>query len=350
MDLDLTEDQLALREMVEGFTTKESPIAVVRDAEPLGFDPRLWHHVVAMGLPSMAVPEAAGGGGAGILDLAVAVEQLGRALSPVPVIEAAVATLTLAESAGDTPGATAALAEAAVAGELMVTLAVQPAADGVARLVPAGAVADAVLALDGDELVVTRQHDISPEHPAPAVPNLGSLPLADRSLHTGERIVVARGTAAVDAHHRAVQRWQLLTAVAQVGAGDRALELGLEYVMERRAFGVLIGSFQAIQHRLADDVTALEGARLLAYEAAWAHDAGAADAARLAAMAFLFASETAFTTAAHCLQFHGGYGYTLEYDIQLYFRRSKAWTLLAGDPRAGYADLAHRLYPSKEEG
>jgi alkylation response protein AidB-like acyl-CoA dehydrogenase len=62
----------------------------------------------------------------------------------------------------------------------------------------------------------------------------------------------------------------------------------------------------------------------------------------------LFASDTAFTTASHSLHFHGGYGYTLEYDIQLYFRRAKAWPQLAGDRRAAYAALAHRLYDETE--
>jgi alkylation response protein AidB-like acyl-CoA dehydrogenase len=70
---------------------------------------------------------------------------------------------------------------------------------------------------------------------------------------------------------------------------------------------------------------------------------GAAD---LATMSFLFAAETAFTTASESLHFHDGYGYTLEYDIQLYFRRAKAWPLVAGDRRAGYAELARRLYGS----
>jgi alkylation response protein AidB-like acyl-CoA dehydrogenase len=61
-------------------------------------------------------------------------------------------------------------------------------------------------------------------------------------------------------------------------------------------------------------------------------------------MSFLFASETAFRTASESLHFHGGYGYTLEYDIQLYFRRAKAWPLVDGDRRTGYAELAHLLY------
>jgi len=111
---------------------------------------------------------------------------------------------------------------------------------------------------------------------------------------------------------------------------------------------VLIGSFQTIQHRLADNATAVDGARLLAYQAAWAHDAGRPAAADLATMSFLFAAETAVTTASESLHFHGGYGYTLEYDIQLYFRRAKAWPLVAGDRRAGYAELARRLYGSPD--
>jgi alkylation response protein AidB-like acyl-CoA dehydrogenase len=180
--------------------------------------------------------------------------------------------------------------------------------------------------------------------PTPATPNLGALPIADWPLDGGDRIVLARGAEALDAHADAVAHWELLTGMAFVGLGERALEIGLEYVKERTAFGVLVGSFQTIQHRLADDVTALDGSRLLALEAAWAQDAGQPDAAELATMAFLYAGETAFKTAAECLQFHGGYGYTLEYDIQLYFRRAKAWMLVAGDSKARYADLAHRIF------
>jgi alkylation response protein AidB-like acyl-CoA dehydrogenase len=344
MDLDLNEDQVALREMVEDFVEKESSIETVRAAEPLGFDLGVWQKVVGMGLTTITVPESLGGGGAGFLDLAIAVEHFGRTLTPVPLIEAAVATHTLA-ALGEQAGA---LLTDAIAGNALVTVAVRPAEGGVARIVPAGAVADAVVALDGDELVAVRQSTISPANPAAAIPNLGALPIADRRLDEGERIVLARGEEAVVHYERAVRQWELLTGTALVGAGQRALDIGLEYVMERRAFGVLIGSFQTIQHRFADDVTALDGARLIAYEAAWAQDVGQADAGELATMAFLYAGDTAFKTAAESLQFHGGYGYTLEYDIQLYFRRAKAWVLVAGDPKARYAELAHRLYGLEE--
>jgi alkylation response protein AidB-like acyl-CoA dehydrogenase len=141
-----------------------------------------------------------------------------------------------------------------------------------------------------------------------------------------------------------VRQWRLLTAAALAGLAARALDIGLGYVVQRRAFGVLIGSFQTVQHRLADHATAVDGARLLTYKAAWALDAGLPSAGHLAEAAFLFAAETAFATASDSLHFHGGYGYTLEYDIQLYFRRAKAWPLVAGDRRAGYAALARSRY------
>jgi alkylation response protein AidB-like acyl-CoA dehydrogenase len=86
----------------------------------------------------------------------------------------------------------------------------------------------------------------------------------------------------------------------------------------------------------------------LAYEAAWATGEGHADAAALATMAFLFSSEVAFKVAADSLHLHGGYGYTLEYDIQLYFRRAKAWPLAFGDPKDGYGALAARLFEHEE--
>jgi hypothetical protein len=255
----------------------------------------------------------------------------------VPLIEAAAASGLLVSYAGPR------VLEPLVAGDLVATLALEPAGGPVARLVPAGAVADLVVVLRGDELLLAEQ----PGQPAAVLPNLGAMPLADCPIPDGA-VVLARGPEAVAAYRRGVAHWKLLTAAALAGLAARALEIGTAYVLQRRAFGVLIGSFQTVQHRLADNATAIDGARLLAYEAAWAHDAGRPDAASLASMALLFASETAFKTASESLHFHGGYGYTLEYDIQLYFRRAKAWPLVAGDPRAEYARLARSLYGPEE--
>jgi alkylation response protein AidB-like acyl-CoA dehydrogenase len=92
VDLDLSDDQEALRSALRDFFEKEAPTEVVRAAEPLGFDAALWRKVVGLGLGAIAVPEERGGGGAGFVELAIAAEILGRTLAPVPLIEAAVAT------------------------------------------------------------------------------------------------------------------------------------------------------------------------------------------------------------------------------------------------------------------
>jgi alkylation response protein AidB-like acyl-CoA dehydrogenase len=350
VNLDFTDRQQEFADVVRGFFDKETPIEVVRAAEPLGFDRGLWDKAVQMGLTGMTVPESRGGGGAEMVDVAIVAECLGEHLAPVPVVEAVVATHLLAETTekGKAAGAGAddlpELVTGAVEGRLMATLALHPVLAGTARLVPAGAVADLVVALDGERLVLIRQDGGEAERPPAAVPNLGALPVADCPLDGARTVVLAEGAGAVDAYRRAVSRWRLLTGTALAGLGARALAIGREYVLERRAFGVLIANFQTVQHRLADNVTSLEGARLLAYEAAWAQDAGLASADSLATMAFLFAAETAGKTTADSLQVHGGYGYTLEYDIQLYYRRAKAWPLVAGDPRHLYAGLAQGLY------
>ncbi len=327
MNLDFTEEQQALRGTLRDFFEKESPPRAVRAAEPLGFDAALWRKVCELGLPFAAVPEELGGGGAGWVELAIAAEALGQYLAPVPLIEVAVASGLLASLAGVSPG------------ERVATLALSPAAGGVARLVPAGAIADLVLVLRGEELLVVEKSG----RPAAAVPNLGAMPLADCAVPEGA-VVLARGEEAVAAWSRGVRQWRLLTAAALAGLAAKALDIGLGYVLQRRAFGVLIGSFQTVQHRLADHATSVDGARLLAYKAAWAFDSWLPSAGFLAEAAFLFAAETAFATASDSLHFHGGYGYTLEYDIQLYFRRAKAWPLVAGDRRAGYAALARSRY------
>jgi alkylation response protein AidB-like acyl-CoA dehydrogenase len=145
-------------------------------------------------------------------------------------------------------------------------------------------------------------------------------------------------------YDRAVAEWRVLTACALVGLGAGALDIGCAYVSERVQFGKPIGSFQAIQHTLADIAVALDGAQLLARKAAWAHDEGRDDAFELSAMAFLFAAEHAQRATERVLHFHGGYGFMQEYDIQLHYRRAKGWPLVLDALPREYARLAARRY------
>jgi alkylation response protein AidB-like acyl-CoA dehydrogenase len=208
----------------------------------------------------------------------------------------------------------------------------------VAGLVPAGSVADDAVVLDGDRLLL-----VPLDGHRTSVENLASMPLADVVV-PASAVVLAQGDAALAAPDRVLDDWLALTAAALVGLGARALEIGVEYVKERRAWGVPIGSFQGIAHRLADTASAVDGARLLSYEAAWAVDDQPERAAELAAMAFAFAYETARDATYRSLHFHGGYGFMMEYDIQLYFRRARGWANVFDDPDHVYRRASDRRY------
>jgi alkylation response protein AidB-like acyl-CoA dehydrogenase len=340
MDLDLNDDQALLHESFADFFTKEARPERVRAAEPLGFDDVLWEQIVALGATTMGVPGSLGGGGARALDLALVAQEVGKRVAPVPFVEA-VTTANLLAHTGATD-----LVATCVEGAL-ATIALRAPVDGVCRLVPAGAVADVSVVPIGDELVALRRSATGPRPYVPSPPNLGSSPIADVRLEdpSFERVVLASGVEARQLYDDALVEWKLLTAAALDGIRAAALDMVVDYVKARKAFGVPVGWFQAIQHRLADITVAGDGAHLLVYEAAWAREEGQANAPELASMAFLFLTELAFKTCRESLQFHGGYGYTLEYDIQLYFRRAKTWPLSLGDPRREYQNLAARLYP-----
>lgn len=326
MQTRLTDDEKAVASVFDGFFANESAITVVRAAAPAGHDAALWRKLAATGAPGMAVPAAVGGGDASLRDLAVVVERWGAYLAPVPLVEHAVATRLLHRLDGDLAG----LADA----ERIATLALRDPIAGTARLVPAGAVADVVLARVGDRVVRT---DAPPPGAGPR--NTGDLPLADRALDGATPI----GSA--DVWSVALDEWRALMAVAYCGLARRALQIGVDYVKQRYQFGVPVGSFQAVQHGFADAATRLEGAHLLAHRAVWAVDTeqatgGPDDPARLAGMALLFAAETARFTTDRSLQYHGGYGFAEEYDIQLYHRRASAWLLQLGEPGLEFARLA----------
>ncbi len=327
MELAFSADQSVLFDAFAQFFTRESASTVVRCAEPLGFDPSLWAALSAMEV---------WGSDASLADLCVIGETVGRSCAPVPFVEHAVVTRLLGWSA-------------LVAGDSIGALSPRPA-DGAGSwaLVPAGAVADVVVGMDGDDFVA-----VTAPPPFSGPRNHACAPLADRSTRLGERIVIG-DQADFDT---AMAQWQVLTASTMVGIASAALEMGVAYVMQRQQFGVPIGSFQSVQHSLADLPGRIDGARLLTHQAANALDSavpGACDAANnditdsysLAAMAFLFSSEIAADATARSLHVHGGYGFSEEYDIQLAYRRARGWALVIGDPAEVRMDLAARFWPS----
>ncbi|KPM52052.1 acyl-CoA dehydrogenase [Frankia sp. R43] len=334
MDLSLDEASRAAQELATAVLARSPGLAAARAAEPLGHDPTLWAQLCATGLPGLAIAEKHDGGGAGLHAQVIAAIELGRALAPVPFAEHVAAARLLAAVAPDHPDL-----PAVVAGELIATLAPRVHA-GTAVAVPAGAVAGLVLAVRDGQLVAARSVP-----PGIAMANQGDLPVADRDLREA---VVLGGPAAVAAFARARSEWLILMAGWLAGLADGALELATRWVKERVQFGVPIGSFQGVQHGLADLPGLMDGATLLSREAAWSLDSGqrsvtGADGDQLAAMAALFATEAARQASDRAVQYHGGLGVSLEHDAQLFFRRARAYPALAGAPRALARELGRDL-------
>lgn len=334
MDLSLSGEQ---QQLVDSFATiyaRESTSDRVRAAEPSGFDPKLWKALLETGIVEMAVDEAAGGWGASELDLALIAEQSGRAIASAPVIEAQVAARLLGRC-GD---AAAALLSEVVNATKLVSFAPRAAHDGVLGLVPGGAIADAVVALVDGRLVAVPVTDNRQ-----FVRNLGSLPLADISIGD-DAVVLAEGSAAQRLFSGALDLWLTLTAAALGGAAKKAVEIGVEYAKQRQAFGTAIGTFQAVSHPLADSATATDGARLLALESACAFVDEPDRVMELAAMAFAFAYESARDATLRSLHVHGGYGFGMEGDIQLYYRRSRGWAMVFGEAAVALDRVADARY------
>jgi alkylation response protein AidB-like acyl-CoA dehydrogenase len=336
VDLALSEEQQQLVEAISGLLARESSSERVRSAEPSGFDAKLWSALHDAGVVHMAVDEDGGGWGATELDLALVAEQLGRTLCSAPVVEAQVSATLLREFARTGNVAAGRILDSVLAGERLVSFAPRPGRGARLELVPGAAVADAVIAsVDGRLLLVPLEGNRT------AVANLGSMPLADVELPAEATVLAEAGG---EAFERALDRWLKLTAAVLVGAGARALEISVEYACERKAFGTPIGSFQAISHRLADSATAVDGARLLAYRAACADVDEPERSRELAAMAFAFAYEAARDVTHRGIHFHGGYGFMMEQDIQLYYRRVRGWANVFGDANVALDRVAATRY------
>ena len=335
-DLGFTADQTTIADLFNGFFANESPAEVARAAEPLGFNADLWQKALALGVAGMAVPEQHGGGGASLGDAVIVAEAVGASIAPIPIVEHIIAAR--AHPVADL-----------VEGNIIGTVALTPAVDGKWSYVPAGAIADIVIGVDGIDIVAVRS-----QSPGVAPRNHACQPLAHRSSREGDRVVI--GDAASFEH--VVSEWKTLTAAALVGIAQRSLDIAVQYVKERHQFGVPVGSFQAVQHGLADLPGLIDGSRILTHKAAWASQPGVeqviepefneyTDFSTVSSMAFLFAGETAVHATDRSLHFHGGYGFSEEYDIQMYYRRARGWRLIAGDPRNEYVALADKMFGGK---
>ncbi len=262
----------------------------------------LWSRVADAGVFALAVPEAYEGLGPRPVELAVAFVELGRHAVPGPLVETVTAAALLT---GADPGTAKRLLPALASGETMATVA------------PEGA-----YALDGDAAALRISWEpgrirLAPGH-GPVHPSLDPARRLTPLLPGGE----PRGLPTDEA-----LTWARLAVAAQaLGVGLALLDRTVGYVKQRTQFGVPVGSFQAVKHRLADAKIALEFARPLVFGAALTMEPADAAAAKAAAC------EAAYTTARTALQLHGAIGYTAEYGLSLWLTKARALRTAWGAP------------------
>ena len=350
MDLDLTDEQELLRETVRGLCQRHAGLDIVRAMEddPVGYPEKFWGALAESGILGLTIPEEFGGSGMSMLDAAVVYLELGRALSPSPHFVSVVMSGGALVAAGSDEQKQAWLPRIA-GGEAVVTtawlepdrgygekgVALQATKDGNGytltgrkRHVPFAAAAESLLTLarteegvslflvprDGAGVTLTQQFSIASDTQYDV----------DLDGATGELVGSAGQGWAV--WNEVMYDGIILQAAWAAGGAAYAHEITTQYAKDRKQFDKPLGAFQAIAHYLADGISAVDGAETLVYEAVWARSEGR-DVKRLAPMAKLFAGKTYRDVTAVGQQVFGGVGFTLEYDIQLYFRRAKQFQL-----------------------
>jgi alkylation response protein AidB-like acyl-CoA dehydrogenase len=335
-DYSLSAEQTELRDVVRAFLAKQCPSELVRAAEPLGWDAKLWDALVALRLIPIAVPEPRGGDGGGLVELVLLAEEIGRAAAPVPIIDVFVVARLLARLQGDVADG---LLDHCMEGRV-VSLTVGDGVDG-RFLVPNGAVAATVIGVEGGAVVASTRST-----PPPHVPNLAAAPLAWWELE--DTRVLGDGEVAVSAFAQARDEWRLLTAAALIGSGESAKRLAADYARERTAFGVPIGTFQAVAHPLADLEIHLDSGRRLVHKAAWYADHEPESLGPLVTMAFVHAAAAAEEAGLTAIRTQGGFGFTLESDVQLHYRRAKGWALVGGSRATQLQRIADEVLGARQ--
>lgn len=372
MDFSFSEEQDAIRALAAEILAAEATAERVKAAERGSdwIDAVLWKKLAEANLLGVAIPEAHGGMGMGFVELCVLLHEVGRAVAPGPWLATLVhGALPLAEFGTDAQRAAWLPRVAAGAARLAAALADEGAAEGAlpttrARADGAGfALEGAVRAAPGvgaANVVLVPACDargvgvflVDPKAPGVAltasVTSTGE-PLFDVEL-AGVRVGAGARLGGADADGAAILRWlapraQTAVAALQTGVCDRALRITADYVKQRVQFGVPIGSFQAVQHRVADGFIDLEAMRWTLWRAAWRLAEGL-PAERDAAVAAWFAAEGGSRIAAASLHLHGGLGADVDYAIHRHFLWSRALELQGGGASATLARLGRDLAQS----
>lgn len=395
MDARFTPEQDHIRRTLRELLRRRCSPGDVRAAvdTPAGYDPGLWAVLARdLGLPGLALPEAHGGVGGTTTELALAAEELGRALAPSPLLATAVLAAPLVTALGTgaqhadllprlASGAlTAALAVPGTDLAAVLSLTGEPRRDwaggghaggvqaarkeggwrlyGQVGQVLDGHSADLLLVAahaggyarsrtllflvpgDAPGLVRTRQTSLDATRPQACLElrEVAAELLGDEETDAGACLAHAGDVTAT------------VLAAEAVGAADRILELTVEHALQRRQFGRAIGSFQAVKHRLADVYVQVQAARSAAYYAAWATASTDHGSERVGGLSLAQALDSLRAAAAEGIQLHGGIGFTWEHEAQLYFKRAAGDELLFGPVHRlrAHAAEAARLFDAGE--
>src|SRR5690349_9730091 len=316
MDFDLTDDQKEIKRVAKELLAARSSFAKVREAAEAGeYDAALWSELRELGWPGIAVAEEHGGQGLGAVELAVLLEELGYACAATPYLSTAVAAAVI-QSAG-TPEQQARWLPELASGE-------STAAIGTADLLADGVGAAVAVVIDGSDAYLVES------------PQAEALTTIDST----RRFATIDATDGEPLGAHAAARIHAAIAAEVVGISQRALEMTLEYVKDRKQFGVPVGSFQAVSHRCAQMLLHTESARSTAYYAAWAADADPERLAEGAALAAAAAADGGREVTASAIQAHGGIGFTWEADVHWLFKRAQLDAALLGGARRHRAALA----------
>ncbi|OHT78219.1 acyl-CoA dehydrogenase [Mycobacteroides chelonae] len=359
-EFEFTEEHGDLRSLVRSWCERVwTPEHVRQIADAGTIDLEAWHALGSeLGVVGLSLPEEYGGGGLGVIELAIVAEELGRALACLPWISSAALGAAALVASGDGDALTE-WVPALASGDKTITLAggrtrladaitVSAESDddgwkltGDAEHVPDGATADVILVLADTDSGPTL---FAVDGNAPSVDRhaLATLDLTRRqaNIHfdsTPARVIGEVGNGASAVSH-ALDVAATALAAEQAGIAARMLDVTTEYAKSRIQFGRIIGSFQAVKHRLADMAAAAGNVRGAAYHAAWSHDDPSLDDPALAtSIAQQVASAGAVEVTAKAIQSHGGIGFTWEHPAHLYYKRAVSNSALFGG-RAVHAE------------
>jgi alkylation response protein AidB-like acyl-CoA dehydrogenase len=339
MKFDLSDDQGLLQSSTRDFFAKEFPLEKTRrvmEHETRGFETPAWRQLGEMGYPGLLVPEAAGGQGLGPIELAIVCEEAGRVCLPGPLFDVQLAAATLAAVGGQD-----ALLRAVCAGQKLVTIAWRNSpyageakqtthfahgrVKGHKYFVPFAGAADALLVTTSEGLaLVEGPFEVTPLQTIDLAQRFGEVALDHKATLVGPLGIL--------------EHTDLLAATGAaatlLGVMARSLEITLGYLQTRETFKRPIGSFQALQHRMADMLLRTESSRSAVYRAAWCLAANDPDTALACATAKAYAGDAARLVCAEAVQMHGGIGFTWELDIHFFFKRAKTYEMHYGSTEA----------------